>query len=33
MNKNMAQVIDVYSGDVLAQAPPLPEALKHLVWE
>lgn len=33
VNKNMMQVIDVYSGDALAQAPALPASVKDLTWE
>ncbi|KAF6264122.1 hypothetical protein COO60DRAFT_220181 [Scenedesmus sp. NREL 46B-D3] len=33
MNSNMMQVINPYTGEALAEAPPLPDQVKDLVWE
>ncbi|KAI8466478.1 MAG: hypothetical protein J3K34DRAFT_524480 [Monoraphidium minutum] len=33
MNMNMMQVIDPYTGAALAEAPPLPDPVKDMVWE
>jgi hypothetical protein len=33
MNARMMQVVNPYTGDALASAPPLPEGVKDLTWE
>jgi hypothetical protein len=32
-NARMLQVVNPYSGDALAQAPPLPAPVKDMTWE
>lgn len=33
LNHNMAQVVDPFTGAAVADAPPLPDAVKDVVWE